>query len=1258
MKKLAYTFLTILFLTLFLASCGSDGGDYTFNNPYDNIYNSQPDTAFISISSASKTYKVDGIHKNPLTFSWDGSDADGIVTGYLYKMDEGEWLSTSDAFAVYSTLTTGIYTFAVKSGDDKGAFDLTPYEVSFAVDETPPSVSFTTPRHNAADVDAVNAAITATFSEPMDDATVNASVFTLLDELDNPVPGDFDYTYNSLTFTPSSDLGNGASYEATVSSSVSDKIGNSMTSDYTWSFSVFSWDATAPEVSSTVPSRNASNVTVDSAINATFSEEMVAFTISTSTFKLLDEFGTPIEGVVSYSGVTAIFKPAVFLSYSASYTGIIDIGAKDLAGIPLALQYQWSFTTGPVPDLTAPSVSFVDPVHNAVDIFVNSAIIASFSEPVDAMTVTTDTFKLTDNISGLPVAGAVTSSGTTATFTPLTSINGSTSFTASISTGVRDLAGNSIPSMYEWNFITGVVPDLTPPAVTSTSPAGDTGGAAINSSISATFSEPLDPLTISTVMFELKDELFSMPIDGSVTYNGSSVIFSLFSSLEPSIWYVATVKAGVRDIAGNAMTSDYNWRFQTSDGPDFIAPVVSKTAPVENETGVAINTSVVATFNESMDSSTVTTTTFMLRDEFLNPVKGTVSYRGLSATFVPYSSLQPWHEYMALVSFLVKDTAGNSMINHYDWIFSTNASEDLTSPVATVMSPLDGYTSVTKDSTLVISFSEPMDGTTINTESFTLFDSVTSVSGNIYYDGSNVAIFEPLSPLFTGAHTATLNDSAKDLAGNPLLSELSWTFDVVTSTDNTAPFVLISSLSPSNGGTSVDVNSLIYVKFSEPMDRTFINTSTFTLFDGTSNIEGSVYYDGVLTATFIPTNPLSYSDYYTANLTSEIRDRAGNILPSPGFAWQFATGELQLNISNSIAGGSEHSLAVKSDLSLAAWGYNTNGELGDGTTNPSLLPVQTLDLTGIIASAAGDGHSMALLTDKTVWAWGDNYFGQLGIGAVLPDLNVYSYPVEVSGMSDIVSLSAGSFHSMALKSDGTVWTWGFNSSGQLGDGTFLAKASPVQVSDLSDASGYLQDVVAIAAGEDHSAAVKSDGTVWAWGWNNAGQLGNMTTANSFVPVSVVGISNVIKVAAGTLHTLALKTDGTVWAWGWNGSGQLGDETYNQSLTPVEVTGLSSDVNKISSGSTHSMALKNDGTVWTWGNNSSGQLGKGTIGDDSNAPVQALGLTSATAIGGGSSHSIALRVDGTVWTWGENSSGQLGYDTAPNDYSAIPAKVSW
>jgi choice-of-anchor C domain-containing protein len=317
-----------------------------------------------------------------------------------------------------------------------------------------------------------------------------------------------------------------------------------------------------------------------------------------------------------------------------------------------------------------------------------------------------------------------------------------------------------------------------------------------------------------------------------------------------------------------------------------------------------------------------------------------------------------------------------------------------------------------------------------------------------------------------------------------------------------------------------------------------------------------------------------------------------------------------LSAVQAIGGGSYHSLAVKHDGTVWAWGYNPDGQLGDGTTTDSYVPVQVSGLSGMLAIAGGDSHSLALKSDSTVWAWGYNGDGELG-----NDSTTSSYtPVEVSGLSGVVAIAAGSWHNLALTSDGTVWAWGYNGDGELGDGSYYDSAMPVQVTGLSG-------VVAIAAGNSHSLALRNDGTVWSWGYNGDGELGNGNTIDSSTPVQVSSLSGVVSIASGSWHSLALASSGTVWAWGWNSDGQLGDGTYSDSSTPVQVSGLSGMVG-IKGGESHSLALKSDGTVWGWGYNYDGELGNGT-NTGSTTPVQASGVTGATAIASGQYHSLAL-----------------------------------
>lgn len=342
----------------------------------------------------------------------------------------------------------------------------------------------------------------------------------------------------------------------------------------------------------------------------------------------------------------------------------------------------------------------------------------------------------------------------------------------------------------------------------------------------------------------------------------------------------------------------------------------------------------------------------------------------------------------------------------------------------------------------------------------------------------------------------------------------------------------------------------------------------------------------------------------------------------------------------SIVGGYYHSLALKPDGTVWAWGDNTYGQLGDGTTVNKSAPVQVQSLSDVVAIAAGDYHSLAVKSDGTVWAWGKNDYGQLGDGTTTQK----NIPVQVKGpdgsgcLSGVVAVAACSDYSFALKSDGTVWAWGQNIYGQLGDGTKVNRCTPVQVQNLSN-------VVAIAAKGSHCLALKSDGTVWAWGGNANGELGNGTTQFSAVPIKVLNLEGVVSIAAGYQHSLALKADGTVWAWGRNGEGQIGDGTYDSyKSVPVQVSNISNIV-MIAAGYNDSLALSSDGIAWGWGYNCFGQIGNAA--KYQRVPFQIGGFYSAVMIGAGHLHSFAIKSDGTVWALGYNDCGQLGDGTTTN-----------
>ena len=376
----------------------------------------------------------------------------------------------------------------------------------------------------------------------------------------------------------------------------------------------------------------------------------------------------------------------------------------------------------------------------------------------------------------------------------------------------------------------------------------------------------------------------------------------------------------------------------------------------------------------------------------------------------------------------------------------------------------------------------------------------------------------------------------------------------------------------------------------------------------------------------------------------------------------FAAAPVNLSVSAAtfttpamIAGGGEYSVALKSDGTVWTWGRNNYGQLGIGIADSGrTIPVPVAPVffqnNKIQAIAAGDSHVAALTENGSVYAWGRNTSRQLGNGEAA---EFRSTPVLISELSGIQAIAAGGTHTVALKNNGTVLTLGGGSDGQLGNGTTQGtQPTPVQVQSLTN-------VKAIAAGYYFTVALKNDGTVLTWGSNVYGQLGNGTKTGSSVPIAV--INDVKAIAAGGGHTVALKTDGTVWAWGRNNYGQLGDETTTDRLSPVQVkiSGVPlNNVKAIAACNANTIALKNDGTVWIWGSNANGQLGYGIPGNllaYIATPLQLSTQSNIYAVAVGGDHAIAIKNDGVVWAWGNNGYGQVGNNSTTTQNAPVKAR---
>ena len=344
----------------------------------------------------------------------------------------------------------------------------------------------------------------------------------------------------------------------------------------------------------------------------------------------------------------------------------------------------------------------------------------------------------------------------------------------------------------------------------------------------------------------------------------------------------------------------------------------------------------------------------------------------------------------------------------------------------------------------------------------------------------------------------------------------------------------------------------------------------------------------------------------------------------------------------SIAAGTYHSMALKQDGSLWAWGHGSAGQIGDGALAQRPWPVRVGLDNDWVAITAGEQHSLGLKLDGTLWAWGLNSSGQLGIRSTVNT----NAPAQVGTDDDWVAVSAGYTHSLALKKDGTVWAWGVNGNGQLGINSTVNTNAPARV-------GTGDDWVAVSAGDFHSLAFKRDGTLWAWGYNFYGQLGDGSTTQRLVPVQVGTDDDwTSAIVCGGYHSMAFRANGTLYAWGMNTYGQIGDTTTTTPRpAPVKVWG-NDDWASATAGTHHSMAIKEDGSLWAWGNSDHGRLGLGTTTPSRSSPVKVAGNDDWARVAPGQYHTLALKTNGTLWACGLNTYNNLGDGTTTQRESFI------
>jgi alpha-tubulin suppressor-like RCC1 family protein len=358
-----------------------------------------------------------------------------------------------------------------------------------------------------------------------------------------------------------------------------------------------------------------------------------------------------------------------------------------------------------------------------------------------------------------------------------------------------------------------------------------------------------------------------------------------------------------------------------------------------------------------------------------------------------------------------------------------------------------------------------------------------------------------------------------------------------------------------------------------------------------------------------------------------------------------------------VSGGSIHTAAIKVDGTLWTWGDGNEGRLGNNQRVDISTPITTFTGgTDWKQVSSGGYHVSAIKTDGTLWTWGGNF--DLATGRVdsfrVPVttffLETYWADTATTNPEDLYTLSAGTTYISAIKTDGTLWTWGLGTFGRLGNAVTTGSIS-TPITTSAGGTNWKQ----VSSGDQHTAAIKTDGTLWTWGRGNYGRLGNN---QNFVQISTPsttfsGGTNWKQVSAGYRHNVAIKTDGTLWTWGNNNNGQLGTGLTTNVSTPVTTSAGGTNWKQVSAGNSHTSAIKTDGTLWTWGNGTSGQLGRLSFGSIKSTPVTTFAGGTNWAdtpttnpedlytLSAGETHTAAIKTDGTLWIWGDGGNGRLG-----------------
>jgi hypothetical protein len=583
--------------------------------------------------------------------------------------------------------------------------------------------------------------------------------------------------------------------------------------------------------------------------------------------------------------------------------------------------------------ITAPMVVSTIAANGATDVAVNTPISATFNMAMNPATLNGASFTVAGP-GGAAVAGAVTYSGTTATFTPTAVLTSGSTYMGTITTGATNLGGTPLAANYVWTFSTAAP---AAPAVISTVPANGATNLPVSQVVSATFNEAMNPATISAATFSVTGP-GGVTVPGTVAYSGVTATFTPAANLAFGATYTATIATGAAGATGAPLAANYTWSFTTITPP----PIVIATLPLNAATGVPVNQALSATFNEAMSCATLASpaTAFVVTGLGATAVAGTVTCTGAVATFTPAADLAVNTVYTAMITTGAADLAGTPLVGNFVWTFRTVPAP--TSPTVISTVPANLATGVPTNRALSAAFSVAMNPATIDATTFTLTGpgGVVVPGAVTFVPAGSVATFTPTANLAPSRlYTATITTGATDLQGTALASNYVWTFTTAAAVVLTSPTV--TSTIPLNGATAVPLNQIVDATFSVPMDPATINSTTFTLTgSGLTAVPGLVAYAAVgNTLTFTPTVNLALNTLYTATITTGAEDLAGAGLAN-NYVWTFTTGATVATTPPEIVSTAPANLATNVPLNQAV-----NATFSEAM-NPLTIATATYQVTG------------------------------------------------------------------------------------------------------------------------------------------------------------------------------------------------------------------------------------------------------------------------------------------------------------------------